>query len=133
MIYRSAMELSQQGVFPSSQVFIPCYQPKSCRAPGPNWQKGGPFPILAGHFQWGQFDVFLSAQAKAPIINSSSLHQKHSCFIMVRHPVERLESCYYFNLFQRNGSSLTEFSVEEFKRLFSLSRCNNEILLRMGG
>ncbi len=142
VIFNSTMDLTRTGAFPISQVYIHCNGPKYCvkPAPGFQWAKySHPFRVLAGHFIWGQFDQYLSITNEPYDDNTFAMNQKFSCFVMLRHPIDRVESCYYWRFFDQVGIHLADITLDKFSKAmhgFSKEKrmgCNNEVLQYMSG
>ncbi len=142
VIFNSAMDLTKTGAFPISQVFIPCYEPKSCVNPPPDFHWASfshPFRVLAGHFLWGQLDPYLSITNEPYDDNTFEINQQFSCFIMLRHPVDRVESCYYWRFFKQVGIHLADITLDKFSKVMHgfnkewRTGCNNALLQHMSG
>lgn len=106
----------------NASYFIPCYNNVSCMTFDieKNDQGRSDYSALAGHFFWDIWKTLPADQTDQNIIQPS-------CFVMTRHPVQRIISLYnqrYFSELQSayHQRPIDTFSAEEWERILIYQR-----------
>lgn len=118
----------------------------ACEAYGPPEQFRPPVSLLAGHFYFPTVEKWtrLTAFGDKPRATVERVHRRSFCFVMLRHPVDRVRSCwnYRFVVEARGQSELRNFTFSSaattekatFEKYLATAEdiygdgCNNEAL-----
>ncbi len=96
---------------------------------------------VAGHFTWASVMLALGRanQNQSTFDNLGKI--PFSCLTVLRHPVDRVISCYYFRYFNKRNVTrhMNEYTPDELRDILTnwhsmhMEGCNNEVLRIFGG